>query len=194
MPRDTKGITRAIAAQRAKLDEAAAAEWMVTAGGLQFFPPTADRRTAARWLSEQELFHFAIARNDDVRIRWKPNTLNPVVKQRIEAERTAAEQRQRELDKLLPKVLGPNRATRRKTPTQGRQTTEITRRHPIATRADRPGPSTPRDRDRPPTLRPRGSPDRTRLSTLAPAPSPQTPNAPLRPMNRRPTRPSSPSN
>ena len=78
MPRDTKGITRAIAAQRATLDEAAAAEWMVTAGGLQFFPPTADRRTAARWLSEQELFHFAIARNDDVRIRWKPNTLNPV--------------------------------------------------------------------------------------------------------------------
>ena len=106
MSRDTKGITRAIAAQRATLDEAAAAEWMVTVGGLQFFPPTADRRTAARWLSEQELFHFAIARNDDVRIRWKPNTLNPVVKQRIEAERTAAEQRQRELDKLLPKVLG----------------------------------------------------------------------------------------
>ena len=112
MPLDTKGITRAIAAQRAKLDEAAAAEWMVTAGGLQFFPPTADRRTAARWLSEQELFHFAIARND-VRIRWKPNTLNPVVKERIEAERTAAEQRQRELDKLLPKVLGAEPANQK---------------------------------------------------------------------------------
>ena len=105
MPRDTKGISRAIAARRAKLDEAAAAEWMVTAGGFEFFPPSADRRTAARWLSEQELFHFAIARNDDVRIRWTPNTLNPVVKQRMETERAAAEQRQRELDKLLPTIL-----------------------------------------------------------------------------------------
>ena len=106
MPRDTKGISRAITARRARLDEAATGEWMVAADEFEFFPPSADRRTAARWLSEQELFHFAIARNDDARIRWKPNTLNPVVKQRIEAQHTAAEQRQPELDRLLPKVLG----------------------------------------------------------------------------------------
>ena len=105
MPRDTKGISRAIAARQARLHKAAAAEWMIAAGGFEFFPPSPDRRTAARWLSEQELFHFAIARNDDVRIRWRPNTFNPVVKQRMEAERRAAEQRQRDLDRLLPQIL-----------------------------------------------------------------------------------------
>ena len=106
MPRDTKGISRAITARRARLDEAATGERMVAADEFEFFPPSADRRTAARWLSEQELFHFAIARNNDVRIRWKPNTLNPVVKQRMEAERTATEQRQQDLDRLLPQILG----------------------------------------------------------------------------------------
>ena len=45
MPRDTKGISRAIAARQARLDEAAAAEWMIAAGGLEFFPRA---QTAAR--------------------------------------------------------------------------------------------------------------------------------------------------
>ena len=40
-----------------------------------------------------------------MRIRWTPNTLNPAVKQRMEAERRAAEQRQRDLDRLLPQIL-----------------------------------------------------------------------------------------
>lgn len=70
MPRDTKGITRAVAARRKRIDEAAAAEWMLVVDGFQFFPPTgADRPAAARWLGEQELFHFTIARADNIRIR-----------------------------------------------------------------------------------------------------------------------------
>ena len=82
---------------------------MVTADGMQFFPPTgADRRAAAKWLADKELFQFAIARNDDVRILWQPNLLNPAVKQRVEAEHAAAEQRDRELAELLPTILGAN--------------------------------------------------------------------------------------
>ena len=116
MPRDNKGISRAVAAQGGRLDEAAAAEWMVTAGGMQFFPPTrADRRAAAKWLAGKELFQFAIARNDEVRILWQPNMLNPAVRQRVEAERAAAEQRDHELAELLPKILEANAADRNTT-------------------------------------------------------------------------------
>ncbi len=113
MPGDNKGISRAIAAQRERLDKATAAEWMVTAGGMQFFPPTgADRRAAAKWLADKELFQFAIARSNEVRILWQPNMLNPAVKERVEAERAAAERRDHELAELLPKILGPNATDR----------------------------------------------------------------------------------
>ena len=124
MPRDNKGTSRAISARQRQIDEGAAGEWMVTAGGMQFFPPTgADRRAAAKWLASKELFQFAIARNDEVRILWQPNLLNPAVRQRVEAERAAAEQRNRELAELLPKILDANAADRNTTkPTVQRDT------------------------------------------------------------------------
>ena len=116
MPRDNNGVSRAIAAQRRRLDEAAAGEWMVTDGGMQFFPPTGtDRRAAAKWLAGKELFQFAIARNDEVRILWQPNMLNPAVRQRMEAERAATERRDRELAELLPKILDANATDRNTT-------------------------------------------------------------------------------
>ena len=67
------------------------AEWMVTAGGMDFFPPTGgDRRAATKWLAGKDLFQFAISREDQTQILWQPNRFHPAVKRRMEAERAAA--------------------------------------------------------------------------------------------------------